>query len=103
MCIRDSANRPHKMFRTAVFRSARCIAPRAQAPIVRRATPSAFFPSKIVAPSASIPSIRFYSAHAGLSKDEVQGRIVDLLKNFDKVRVTKNCCVENELTVFQGQ
>ena len=33
-----------------------------------------------------VPSIRFYSAHAGLSQDEVQGRILDLLKNFDKVR-----------------
>lgn len=32
-----------------------------------------------------IPSIRAYSAHAGLSQDEVQGRILDLLKNFDKV------------------
>ncbi|GAB7341158.1 hypothetical protein MBLNU457_7454t1 [Dothideomycetes sp. NU457] len=72
------------MFRTALVRSARCIAPRAQSSIVRRATPSTFA-SKIAAPSASIPSIRFYSAHAGLNKEEVQGRIVDLLKNFDKV------------------
>jgi NADH dehydrogenase (ubiquinone) 1 alpha/beta subcomplex 1 len=30
---------------------------------------------------------RCYSASAGLTKEEVQGRIMDLLKNFDKVRV----------------
>lgn len=29
--------------------------------------------------------IRCYAASSGLSKDEVQGRILDLLKNFDKV------------------
>ena len=33
-----------------------------------------------------IPSLRWYSAPAGLAKEEVQGRIIDLLKNFDKVR-----------------
>jgi NADH dehydrogenase (ubiquinone) 1 alpha/beta subcomplex 1 len=31
-------------------------------------------------------SIRAYSAPAGLNKSEVEGRIVNLLKNFDKVR-----------------
>jgi NADH dehydrogenase (ubiquinone) 1 alpha/beta subcomplex 1, acyl-carrier protein len=30
-------------------------------------------------------AIRCYSAPAGLSKEEVQGRIMDLLKGFDKV------------------
>ncbi|KAF2402151.1 acyl carrier protein [Trichodelitschia bisporula] len=42
----------------------------------------------IVRPSfkpAMVPAMRWYSASAGLSKDEVQGRILDLLKNFDKV------------------
>jgi hypothetical protein len=37
-------------------------------------------------PSLVSQSIRFYSAPAGLSKDEIEGRIVNLLKNFDKVR-----------------
>lgn len=31
------------------------------------------------------PAIRYYSASAGLGKDEVEGRIKDLMKNFDKV------------------
>jgi hypothetical protein len=31
-------------------------------------------------------AVRCYAASAGLSKDEVTGRIMDLLKNFDKVR-----------------
>jgi len=30
-------------------------------------------------------SLRFYSAPAGLAKKEVEGRILDILKNFDKV------------------
>jgi hypothetical protein len=34
--------------------------------------------------SAFQPS-RSYASHAGLAKDEVQGRILDLLKGFDKV------------------
>ncbi|KAI9847894.1 MAG: Acyl carrier protein, mitochondrial [Thelocarpon superellum] len=36
-------------------------------------------------PVASFPPARCYSAPAGLAKPEVEGRIVDLLKNFDKV------------------
>jgi len=77
------------MFRTALLRSARSLSLKAQAPIARRAVPSAFLPVKIAAPSASIPSTRFYSASAGLGQDEVQGRILDLLKNFDKVGSTR--------------
>ncbi|GAB7352622.1 hypothetical protein MBLNU459_g2996t1 [Dothideomycetes sp. NU459] len=76
------------MFRTAIVRSARCLAqatPRAQAPITRRAVPSSFTASRTAAPAFSVPAFRCYSAHAGLSQDEVQGRILDLLKNFDKV------------------
>ncbi|KAL1311038.1 hypothetical protein AAFC00_001254 [Neodothiora populina] len=75
------------MFRTAILRSARCLAqaaPRAQAPVARRVIQTSF-QSRTVAPSTILPAIRFYSAHAGLSQDEVQGRILDLLKNFDKV------------------
>jgi hypothetical protein len=55
-------------------------------PITRRVAPSSFLPSTTAGPSTFVPAIRCYSAHAGLSKDEVQGRILDLLKNFDKVR-----------------
>jgi len=76
------------MFRTVILASARAAThscmrrPAAIAsPIVRRSViPSAHF-----APATSFNAIRCYSASAGLSKDEVQGRIMDLLKNFDKV------------------
>jgi NADH dehydrogenase (ubiquinone) 1 alpha/beta subcomplex 1 len=30
--------------------------------------------------------VRYYASGSGLGKEEVTGRIVDLLKNFDKVR-----------------
>ncbi|KAI4752571.1 hypothetical protein E4T52_15228 [Aureobasidium sp. EXF-3400] len=76
------------MFRLAVARSARCLAqaaPRVQAPVTRRVTPSSFLPSTTAAPSTFVSAVRCYSAHAGLSQDEVQGRILDLLKNFDKL------------------
>lgn len=88
--VYSSPSIPYTMFRTALVRSARCLAqaaPRAQAPTVSRIVPSTFAASRTAAPSAMIPSFRCYSAHAGLSQDEVQGRILDLLKNFDKV-----CC-----------
>lgn len=39
-----------------------------------------------LAPRFAIQPVRLYSAPAGLAKDEVEGRIVNLLKNFDKVR-----------------
>jgi hypothetical protein len=73
------------MFRTAAVRALRA-ATRApalrQSPIVRQ-TP--FLQSSKIAPSFAVQSIRCYSAPAGLSEQEVQGRIMDLLKNFDKV------------------
>lgn len=47
---------------------------------------SAFAQPKQITPAAYFQAVRCYSASAGLSKDEVQGRIMDLLKNFDKVR-----------------
>lgn len=76
------------MYRTAAVRALRA-ATRApvlrQTPILRQ-TP--FLQSSKVAPSFAIQSIRCYSAPAGLSKDEVQGRIMDLLKNFDKVSLS---------------
>lgn len=74
------------MFRSAIVRSLRASVPRAAV------KPSATFQirsSPIAAqftPSLVSQSIRFYSAPAGLSKDEIEGRIVNLLKNFDKVR-----------------
>ncbi|OCK82789.1 acyl carrier protein [Lepidopterella palustris CBS 459.81] len=76
------------MFRTSLFRSARAAvraAPRFQSPIARPVARSFLFQSKQITPAAYFQAVRCYSAHAGLSKDEVEGRILDLLKNFDKV------------------
>ena len=46
---------------------------------------TAFFQPKQATPSVYFQAARCYSASAGLSQDEVTGRIMDLLKNFDKV------------------
>ncbi|KAK4922996.1 mitochondrial acyl carrier protein [Elasticomyces elasticus] len=76
------------MFRTALLRSARCAmqaSTRQQAPIARKITTAPLRPSKQFVPASSFNAVRCYSPHAGLGEDEVQGRILDLLKNFDKV------------------
>lgn len=75
------------MFRATVARAMR-VAARPQTTSLNFARPqvaTSLLQSRSV-PSFVIPSIRFYSAPAGLSREEVQGRIMDLLKNFDKVR-----------------
>ena len=74
------------MFRSAVVRSLRASVPRAvkpQAAFQIRSSPVAR-PAQL-APRFVLPAVRFYSAPAGLKKEEVEGRIVNLLKNFDKV------------------
>lgn len=79
------------MFRSAVVRSLRASVPRA----VR--TPASFQirSSPIARPAQFTPrfayqGVRLYSAPAGLNKEEAEGRIVNLLKNFDKVRFGKS-------------
>ncbi|KAM3083218.1 mitochondrial acyl carrier protein [Clarireedia jacksonii] len=76
------------MFRTALLRSARCAVSKAvqrPAAIARPVIQNSFVTkSQFAAPSA-FHAVRCYSAAAGLSRDEVTGRILDLLKNFDKV------------------
>ena len=72
------------MFRSAVVRSLRASVPRAvRAPATFqiRSAPAAQF-----APRFAYQGVRLYSAPAGLDKNEAEGRIVNLLKNFDKVR-----------------
>ncbi|KAJ5046507.1 uncharacterized protein L3040_003750 [Drepanopeziza brunnea f. sp. 'multigermtubi'] len=75
------------MFRTALLSSVRGatrqVAQKSGA-IARPAAQSYIFSQSRFAPSA-FQAVRCYSAAAGLSKTEVEGRIVDLLKNFDKV------------------
>ena len=55
-------------------------------------------PSTTAAPSTFVSAVRCYSAHAGLSKDEVQGRILDLLKNFDKVSDASKLSAQSHFT-----
>ncbi|KAF2799919.1 acyl carrier protein [Melanomma pulvis-pyrius CBS 109.77] len=79
------------MFRVALLRSARQAiraAPRCQTPIARPVARSSLFQPKQITPAAYFQGVRCYSASVDLSKDEVQGRIMDLLKNFDKVQDT---------------
>ncbi|KAF2244609.1 acyl carrier protein [Trematosphaeria pertusa] len=79
------------MFRTALLRSARQAiraAPRCQAPIGRPVARSSLFQAKQITPAARFQAVRCYASSSGLSKDEVEGRIMDLLKNFDKVQDT---------------
>ncbi|KAK5070524.1 mitochondrial acyl carrier protein [Lithohypha guttulata] len=76
------------MFRAAAARALRVAArPQftQQINLVRPQIAASLLRNSQTTPSLLIPSIRFYSAPAGLSREEVQGRIMDLLKNFDKV------------------
>lgn len=75
------------MLRAAVFSSFRCasrVALVSRMPIARTVpNASVVTRSRLLVP---FMSSRFYSAPAGLTTTEVQERIMDLLKNFDKVR-----------------
>ncbi|EOD49925.1 vacuolar protein sorting-associated protein 74 [Neofusicoccum parvum] len=77
------------MFRTAILRSARGAArsvARWQAPIARPVVPTLRAQSRQQLPAVCFQAVRCYSAGGALNQDEVQGRILDLLKNFDKVQ-----------------
>ncbi|CZR57458.1 probable NADH2 dehydrogenase (ubiquinone) acyl carrier chain precursor [Phialocephala subalpina] len=75
------------MFRTALLRSARSATSQAvrSSAAIARPSLSSFVVTKSRFAPAAFQAARCYSAAAGLSKPEVEGRIVDLLKNFDKV------------------
>lgn len=81
------------MFRTAVVRALR-VAARPQFTqqfnLARPQVAASLLQNSRTAPSYVLPGVRCYSAPAGLSTEEVQGRIMDLLKNFDKVRHRRN-------------
>jgi hypothetical protein len=72
------------MLRTAILRSARSASSQAVRSSGAIARPAIQSIKSRFAPSA-FQAARCYSAAAGLQKSEVEGRIVDLLKNFDKV------------------
>lgn len=78
------------MFRTALLRSARCVAQTsaraATRPAVRTAIRSPFITSRVSSPATTISAVRCYASSSGIGQEEVTGRILDLLKNFDKVR-----------------
>ncbi|RAL64742.1 hypothetical protein DID88_001773 [Monilinia fructigena] len=75
------------MFRTTLLRSARSAVSKAvqrPAAVARPIAPSSFVTKSRFAPSA-FQAARCYSAAAGLNKAEVEGRILSLLSNFDKL------------------
>ena len=75
------------MFRTALIQSLKCAskqALRSHAPVAQQITPCSFAILTCSNPRASFQPSRYYSVPAGLAKQEVEGRIMDLLKNFDK-------------------
>lgn len=77
-----------KMMRTALFRSARCLAQASASirqPMLQSISRSPMAMHKTPSPSTSIFAIRSYASSSGLGQEEVTGRILDLLKNFDKV------------------
>ena len=77
------------MLRIALKQSARCASKsvlRIQLPVSRTTTPCLFFKISRPAAAPQLQAIRWYSAPAELTQQEVEGRIMDLLKNFDKVR-----------------
>ncbi|CAK4031746.1 acyl carrier [Lecanosticta acicola] len=75
------------MFRTALLRSARTLSARAAVPAFRTAAiRSPFITSRVSSPATTISAVRCYASGSGLGQEEVTGRILDLLKNFDKVQ-----------------
>lgn len=80
------------MFRTSLLRTAstvaarRAVVPAARTFVSRPAAAALRVNAKTGAPVAwKVGSVRAYSAAAGLSKEDVEGRIVGLLAGFDKV------------------
>jgi len=76
------------MFRTALALTARNLAQRAPQTAARRAivaSPFAQTSPRIAQPAFVISAVRSYASSSGLGQEEVTGRIIDLLKNFDKV------------------
>ncbi|KAI8624169.1 acyl carrier protein-like protein [Xylariaceae sp. FL1651] len=81
------------MFRTAILRSAVAASRVAARPVAAR---SVFVIPRVavsLAPApriATISAVRMYSAASGLKKDEVEGRIMNILNGFDKVNDPSN-------------
>ncbi|EMF12868.1 acyl carrier protein [Sphaerulina musiva SO2202] len=80
------------MFRTALLRATRVAAQSGAraAPVARTAIRSPFITSRISSPATRIAAIRCYASSSGLGQEEVTGRILDLLKNFDKLSASSH-------------
>ncbi|CAK7232341.1 mitochondrial acyl carrier protein [Sporothrix bragantina] len=85
------------MFRSSVARAAATVAPRAAAAVGRAAFQRSALVSaqpalRLATPfkAVAVAPVRFYSAAAGLNKEEVEGRIISLLQGFDKVNDASN-------------
>lgn len=83
------------MFRASVARAAAVAAPRAAVAAVGRVAvqrAALSTPFRLASPfkAVAVAPVRFYSAAAGLNKEEVEGRIISLLQGFDKVNDASN-------------
>ncbi|CAK7240808.1 MAG: mitochondrial acyl carrier protein [Sporothrix thermara] len=89
------------MFRSSVARAAASVVPRAAAAAVGRAAlqrsarvataqPALRLTATSTSAFKAVAPVRFYSAAAGLNKEEVEGRIISLLQGFDKVNDASN-------------
>ncbi|KAK7745800.1 mitochondrial acyl carrier protein [Cytospora paraplurivora] len=86
------------MFRTAALRSAASVVARRSATTATRSFSSVvsrptLVQKALVAPVSRVASwnaVRAYSAGSGLSKEDVEGRILSLLAGFDKVNDPSN-------------
>lgn len=77
------------MIRTTLLSSVRCVsrlAVQIQRPVSRTIASGLFVKPTPFTPIPKLQSLRWYSAPAALTRVEVEGRIMDILKNFDKVR-----------------
>lgn len=97
---------PIMMLRTALFQSLRCasrLSAQAYTPISRTVGPTTYVAVTRALPRLNVLSSRLYSASAGLGREEVEGRIMDIVKNFDKVsNVVRIQQREPRLTKFAG-
>lgn len=75
----------------SLAQSARCAARNASRQQLAAARPlpsTSFLHAQRLAPVTSVFATRGYAASSGMSKQEVTGRIMDLLKGFDKIKDT---------------
>lgn len=93
------------MLRTAAVRALRAAS---RVPAFQYSTPirtqiPTFLQTSRAATPFAIQSIRCYASSSGLSREEVQGRIMDLLKNFDKVTDASKVCHATQSLAVQRE